>query len=126
MTGEAAGNVPKGNLRERRLEDGSSLASADCEFLHQPNVGPLAFSRRGRPEMIAAVQSDEHEPTTKREVCARCHKPVIPHEETDHGPLCRPCTLEATEIRLEYVIDGRIYSKSLKGRLRSVVPAPGA
>ena len=72
--------------------------------------------------MIAAVQSDDWQPTTKREVCARCRKPVIPHEETDLGPLCRPCTLEATEIRLEYVIDGRIYSKSLKGRLRPVAP----
>jgi hypothetical protein len=72
--------------------------------------------------VIAAVQSDDWQPTTKREVCARCRKPVIPHEETDLGPLCRPCTLEATQIRLEYVIDGRIYSKSLKGRLRPVAP----
>jgi hypothetical protein len=70
--------------------------------------------------MIAAVQSDEQEPTAKREICARCGKPVIPHELSDQGPLCRPCTLEATEIRLEYVIDGRIFSKKLKGNIRSV------
>jgi hypothetical protein len=72
--------------------------------------------------MIAAVQSDEHEPTSKREICARCRKPAVPHEDTNQGPLCRSCTLQATEIRLEYVIDGRIYSKTLKGRLRPVDP----
>jgi hypothetical protein len=66
------------------------------------------------------VQSDEHEATAKREICARCRRSVVPHEDTDHGPLCRPCTLDATEIRLEYVIDGRIYSKRLKGTIRPV------
>ena len=74
--------------------------------------------------MIAGVYYDDWEPATKREVCARCRKPVVPHEDTDLGPLCRPCTLEATEIRLEYVIDGRTYSKSLKGRLRPAEPVP--
>jgi hypothetical protein len=73
--------------------------------------------------MIAAVQSEEQELTAKREICARCGKPVIPHELSDQGPPCRPCTLGATEIRLEYVIDGRIFSKKLKGNLRSVKPA---
>ena len=72
---------------------------------------------------MVILQSDEHEPTAKREVCARCRRSVIPHEETNHGPLCRPCCLEATEIRLEYVIDGRIYSKRLKGTIRPVTTA---
>lgn len=75
---------------------------------------------------MVIIQTDEHEPTTKREICARCHRSVIPHEDTDHGTLCRPCTLEATEIRLEYVIDGRIYSKRLKGALRAVTPVTPA
>jgi hypothetical protein len=82
---------------------------------------------------MVILQSDEHEATAKRDICARCRRSVIPHEDTNEGPLCRPCTLEATEIRLEYVIDGRIYSKRLKGNLRAVAvaavpkaPAPAA
>ena len=75
---------------------------------------------------MVILQSDEHEATAKREMCARCRRSVVPHEDTHLGPLCRPCTLDATEIRLEYVIDGRIYSKRLKGALRAITPAKAA
>jgi hypothetical protein len=64
--------------------------------------------------MIAHVISDEVEPTAKRHVCICCHRSAYAHEETEQGVICRKCVSDSTAIRLEYVINGKIYSKWLK------------
>ena len=64
--------------------------------------------------MIGHVQTPEQDPIAKREVCSACRKVALPHEHTDQGPICRSCTNRASVIRLEYVIDGRIFTKDLK------------
>lgn len=70
--------------------------------------------------MIGLIHSDEISLGARREVCARCKRPSVPHEITQKGPLCRGCVLDATEIHVHYVIDGTIFSKQIKGRLAAV------
>lgn len=72
---------------------------------------------------MISLHHDEHEPSAKRETCKPCGKITIPHEQTDQGHLCRRCTDSATEIRIEFVIAGRTYTKHL--RRLSAVESPG-
>jgi hypothetical protein len=66
--------------------------------------------------MINHSVTDEREATATRENCGVCRRIVVPHEHTEQGWLCRKCTDSATIVRLEYVIEGRLFSKFLKGR----------
>jgi hypothetical protein len=67
--------------------------------------------------MLGHVQSPDYEPTARRSICAACRKPSIAHEETDNGPLCRKCVSSATAIRVDYVINGQVFTKRLKSAL---------
>lgn len=69
------------------------------------------------------LRHDEHESSAKRETCRPCGRVVIPHEHTDQGYLCRRCTDSATEVRIEFVISGRTFTKHLKRAIAAVVPA---
>jgi hypothetical protein len=67
--------------------------------------------------MLGHVQSPDYEPTARRSICAGCRKPSIAHEETDQGTLCRKCVSSATTIRIDYIINGQVFTKRLKGAL---------
>jgi len=70
--------------------------------------------------VIGHLNTDEQDSSAKRIVCAVCRKPSIAHEETEQGALCRLCANSATEIRLDYVIGGRVYTKKLKRLITAV------
>lgn len=68
--------------------------------------------------MPFSLHHDEHEASAKREICVGpCRKSIIPHEYTDEGPICRKDADSATEVKLQWVINGRTFTKTLKGRI---------